>query len=141
MESFRRNIWMRNTLADLERAMREADESLKGAGASFDLIRTVNLGLEEVISNVIKYGYDDRGEHVIEISVTSNASEMLIEITDDGHAFDPLAQAAPNIRKPAEQREPGGLGIEFLRRLFDQLEYRREDGRNKLSLRKRLEAR
>lgn len=129
---------MRNSFAELERAMRETDDSLRRAGASFDLIRTVNLGLEEVITNIIKYGYDDRAEHRIEIAVHSSGSELRIEITDDGHAFDPLAHPAPNIKKSAEQREPGGLGIEFLRKLFDQLNYQREGDRNKLTLRKQL---
>jgi serine/threonine-protein kinase RsbW len=130
---------MRNSLAELERAMREAADSLRGAGASVELIRTVHLALEEVITNILKYGYDDRAEHIIEISLSSNPSELLLEITDDGHAFNPLAHPAPNTKKSAEQREPGGLGIEFLRKLFDQLDYQRAAERNLLSLRKQLQ--
>jgi anti-sigma regulatory factor (Ser/Thr protein kinase) len=138
VESIRRNISIRNCLAELERANSEVGDSLIAAGAVADDIRTVNLGLEEVITNILKYGYDDGAEHVIQIALNLHDSELRIEVTDDGRKFNPLEHPEPNTRKPAEQREPGGLGIEFLRRLFDRMDYQREGACNRLVLHKRL---
>jgi anti-sigma regulatory factor (Ser/Thr protein kinase) len=125
-------------LAELERATSEAGDSLRGAGVPTDAIRTVNLGLEEVITNILKYGYDDRAEHFIEIGLSLESGELRIEVSDDGHEFNPLAHPKPNTRKAAEQREPGGLGIEFLRKLFDRMDYQRNGACNNLVLLKRL---
>jgi len=129
---------MRNTLAELERVTREAGDSLKGAGVPLEALRTVNLGLEEVITNILKYAYDDREEHVIEISLSLQGGELRIEVTDDGRKFNPLEHPEPNTRKSADQREAGGLGIEFLRKLFDRMDYQRRGSFNTLVLQKRL---
>jgi anti-sigma regulatory factor (Ser/Thr protein kinase) len=130
---------MRNSFAELERATREAGASLREARVPADAIRTVSLGLEEVITNILKYGYEDRDEHVIQIALSLDNGDLWIEVTDDGRKFNPLEHPAPNTKKTADQREPGGLGIEFLRRLFDRMNYQREGDRNILVLHKRLQ--
>jgi serine/threonine-protein kinase RsbW len=138
VELLRRIISIRNSFAELERATSEVGDSLRGAGTPADDIRIVNLGLEEVISNILKYGYDDRKEHVIQITLSLSGSELRIEVTDDGRAFNPLEHPEPDTNKSADQREPGGLGIEFLRKLFDRMNYQREGARNILVLHKQL---
>ena len=129
---------MRNSLAELERVTREAADLLRSAGAPPDDIRTVNLGLEEIITNILKYGYEDRNEHVIQIDLILHGDELRIEVTDDGRKFNPMEHPEPNTKKSADQREPGGLGIEFLRKLFDRMSYQREGACNTLVLHKRL---
>lgn len=134
---FRCNISIRNTYAELERALREVTELLQTRGMSFDTIHTVNLGLEEVVTNVLKYGYDDDREHRLDIVLLSTPNELRIEVSDDGREFNPLEHPEPDTQQPLERRTPGGLGISFLRKLFDQMTYQREGGRNCLALYKR----
>ncbi|MBR1503315.1 MAG: ATP-binding protein [Prevotella sp.] len=55
-------------------------------------------------------------------------------IIDDGILFDPTSYPEPDLSLPADQREPGGLGIYFMRRMSDSLTYRREDGKNILTI-------
>ena len=57
-----------------------------------------------------------------------------VVVSDDGPAFDPLAAAAPDTSLGVEERPIGGLGIALVRRLMDEVEYERRDGRNHLRL-------
>ena len=104
-----------------------------------EFIRMVDLALEETITNTIKYGYDDAAEHLIGISLYCTPVELHIEVVDDGHEFNPLEHPEPDAGTPLEDRKPGGLGISFLRKLFDDVRYQRDAGKNLLILRKRLE--
>jgi len=133
-------IRIRNQMAELSRSGRETAEFLEVRNLPQAFIRNANLGLEEVTSNIIKYGYDDEREHWIEITLDLTASELTIVVADDGHAFNPLDHPEPDPTRSLDDREPGGLGVAFLRHLFDEVQYRREVQRNLLTLRKRLSA-
>ena len=99
-----------------------------------DLIFRVNLVLEELGLNIINHGHDE-GLHEIEIALNSEAEALTIEITDDGKPFDPLNDAPlPNLTASLEDRPVGGLGIHLVRTMMDELHYRREGGRNHLTL-------
>jgi anti-sigma regulatory factor (Ser/Thr protein kinase) len=111
---------------------------MESQGLSKESIRSVDLGLEETITNILKYGYDDEAEHEIEIAIDATQTELRIAVVDDGHEFNPLAHPPPRINAPLEDRQPGGLGIAFLREFFDDAQYRREAGKNRLVLCKRL---
>ena len=50
----------------------------------------VNLAVDELLTNTISYGYDDDGEHRIELVLRLEDGALVIEIADDGKAFDPL---------------------------------------------------
>ena len=99
-----------------------------------DLLFKLNLVIEELVLNVIDYGCPgDGSDSDIDLTVTSNAESVTIEITDDGVAFDPVIDArAPDVSAPIEDRPVGGLGIYLARKLMDEFKYRREDGRNYL---------
>lgn len=97
----------------------------------------VDLALEEWTTNVISYAYADRLEHWIVVRLMMAAGEARVEIEDDGREFNPLTRPPVDINVPLEQRGIGGLGIHLITRLMDAVEYRRVDGRNILTLRKR----
>ena len=60
---------------------------------------------------------------------------MTIEMVDDGKPFDPLTEApVPDVNAPMDERPIGGLGVFLVRKLMDELTYRREEGRNHLTL-------
>jgi anti-sigma regulatory factor (Ser/Thr protein kinase) len=58
----------------------------------------------------------------------------MVEIADDGPPFDPTTRPDPNVEAPLAEREPGGLGLMLIRRMVDQVRYRREGERNILGL-------
>lgn len=96
------------------------------------------LALEELVTNCIKYGYDDRAEHVIQVEVGFTSGWMVMVVEDDGHAFNPLQQAEPDTSLPIEDRPIGGLGIHMLRKMSDRMEYVRENGKNRVTLHKAI---
>jgi anti-sigma regulatory factor (Ser/Thr protein kinase) len=102
-----------------------------------DLTFQVNLVLEELWLNVVNHGHRG-GFHEVEIGLTSEASAVTIEITDDGKPFDPLNDApVPDVMGSLNDRAVGGLGIHLVRTMMDEMQYTREAGRNHLILVKR----
>ena len=103
-----------------------------------ELVFRVQLAIEEVVLNVMDYGYDaDSGEgpHELEVIITSEADSLTIEVVDSGRPFDPLHDASiPDLEASVEERKVGGLGIHLVRTMMDQVNYRREQGRNHLTL-------
>ena len=102
-----------------------------------DLTFQVNLALEELWLNVVNHGHTG-GFHEVEIELTSEAEAVTIEITDDGRPFDPLQDAPnPSVNAPVDDRPIGGLGVYLVRTMMDEMEYKREEGKNRLTLVKR----
>ena len=101
----------------------------------------VKLVLEEVLVNVINYGYGDQeGMHKIDVELISEPKTLTIKIADDARAFDPLSQApVPDVEASLEDRPIGGLGVYLVQTLMDEAHYRREQDRNHLTLVKRRE--
>lgn len=98
------------------------------------------VSLDEMLSNTVRCGYGDApGEH--EIEVRFHLSDGLLEVVliDDGAPFNPLEAKEPDTTQPLEERAGGGLGIFLVRRLMDEVRYERLEGRNVLTLRKRVE--
>ena len=98
----------------------------------------VLLAIEELVLNCIEFGYDDEDEHTILVDLWVADGKVTMRLTDDGHAFDPLAVPAPDLSLGLEQRPVGGLGIYLLRELADEIAYERRDGTNRLTLSKRM---
>ena len=96
----------------------------------------LRVAVEEAVTNVIGYA------HATSIVLTSEVRDAVLRltVTDDGQPFDPTTAPMADTSIPADQREEGGLGILFIRRMSDALEYRREDGRNVLSILKRIKS-
>jgi serine/threonine-protein kinase RsbW len=91
--------------------------------------------LEELLTNLIKYGYPDRAEPgQVEIALVLDGSRLEIEFIDDGCAFDPFAAPLPNLDDPLEQRQVGGLGLHLLRSLSDEVRYERRNNTNVIRL-------
>jgi len=97
-------------------------------------IREIELALEEVLVNVCHYAYpEDTGD--VEVTCTVDAQQrFIINIVDQGIAFDPLLLEAPDLTADVDSRQVGGLGVFLVRRLMDDVSYRREDDQNIMKL-------
>ncbi len=94
----------------------------------------IELAMEEVLVNVINYAYPET-PGVIELRfLKADGRGLSIEVGDRGIPFDPLAAPEADTTAALEDRNIGGLGIFFVRRIMDRVEYRREEGRNILTL-------
>jgi serine/threonine-protein kinase RsbW len=105
----------------------------------------VEVSLDEVMANVVEHALVGRGDAAsvdvelrLDLRVEPPVCEMMV--VDDGPAFDPLSAAEPDPALGIDERPIGGLGLALVRRLMDEVEYERRDGRNRLRLRRRLVA-
>jgi len=96
-------------------------------------IGELDLLMEEVVVNVCRYAYRDAspGDLTVTYSIPS-PGELEVEIADQGIEFNPLSAEPPDVTLSLEQRPIGGLGILLLKTLATSLNYRREDGWNRL---------
>jgi serine/threonine-protein kinase RsbW len=100
----------------------------------------ISLVIEEALTNTISYGFPEGGRHEIALELERRGQDILIELVDDGAAFNPLDAPAPDLRAPLQERRIGGLGVHMIRTLMTEAGYRREDGCNHLRLCKRIGA-
>lgn len=108
-------------------------------GLSDDAVFGLNVALDEMLSNIIKYGYTDDAIHEIRIRFSFTGPMLVVEIEDDGQPFDPCAAAPVDVDAPMEERKVGGLGIHIVRNLMTEVGYARVDGRNRLVMKMRLQ--
>jgi len=98
------------------------------------LVYAVNLILEEILMNIIKYGYDDGESHEIEVQIEVEQEEVALTVIDDGREFNPLTVPPPDRSKSAMDRLEEGLGLQFVRHMRNAIEYRREEDKNILKI-------
>ena len=94
------------------------------------------VSIEEILTNIIKYGFDEEGIHPIHITFRHSQGQIEMEFEDRGREFNPLEIGEPDLDSPIENRQLGGLGIHLVRQMMDEAKYRREGDRNILMLRK-----
>ena len=99
-----------------------------------DLVFKLNLVLEELGVNIVNYS-GATGD--IEISLASDADRVTVEISDNGRPFNPLTDLdTPDVAAPLGDRPIGGLGVHLVRSMMDEMQYSRENGKNKLAMTK-----
>jgi anti-sigma regulatory factor (Ser/Thr protein kinase) len=100
-------------------------------------VSDVCIVLDELLSNVIKYGFKvNRGQ--IDLSLSLSGDELTAAIVDDSPPFNVLDAPEPQTGLPAAERPVGGLGIHIVKQLSDEIRYSRSGGQNHLLIRKRV---
>ena len=136
------SLHLKNKIAEIEKLTRAVDEFGNDNQVPGNIIHDITLALEEMISNIIYYAYEDSdGEHKIKIGLSIQDRQLRLKIEDDGKPFNPLQNPVPDVQKPLEERKIGGLGIYITRKLMDGLEYQRINDHNILIINVSLKGR
>ena len=136
----KRSIIFKNRLSELERLRIAVEEFAEARSLPSKTAFEINLCLDELLTNVISYAYQDEEEHEIVLTMVCENGRIILTLEDDGAPFDPLERAEPEVAKPADEREIGGLGIHFVRKMMDRVEYRRDSDRNIVTLTKKTDS-
>ena len=106
---------------------------------SEDVKNSLNLVLEELLSNTIFYGYKDNKSHLIYVKFEHLKNKVTITIEDDGIPFNPL-EDAPDVNNYDDimDQPVGGLGIQIVKNMVDNIEYIRSDNKNTIVILKDL---
>jgi len=97
-----------------------------------------DMALDEMLNNIITYGYDDKNEHDIDIEIHLLDQILILKIEDDGHEFNPLDVPEADIDSSMEDRPIGGLGIHLTRNTMDDIHYTYKDKKNCLKMKKKI---
>ena len=113
------------------------ESELIDRGCSSRVQTHVAIAVEEVFVNISSYAYrPEVGGVIIRISVDN---EVYIEFEDKGKPYNPLENPDPDTNATLDEREIGGLGIFMVKKIMDTVEYRNEDNKNILIIRKDIE--
>lgn len=98
----------------------------------------LTLLLDELVTNIISYGYADYDEHPIDVTISIDGSKLSIRVEDDAAPFNILEAPEPELDVPLELREKpiGGMGIHLVKNMVHDITYVRENGKNVLLLKK-----
>jgi phosphoserine phosphatase len=100
------------------------------------LLPTVDLAVEELFTNMVKYGHGSDAAVSVGLAVIEGGVELTL--TDrDVEPFDITRSPEVDVHAPLEQRKPGGLGLHLVKRLADsvQYEYTKEIRQARITLR------
>lgn len=94
-------------------------------GVPMPLASSFTLMLDELLTNVAVHAYGAAGGPV-QVDVEFNApAHLRAWLRDHGPAYDPTARQAVDVDAGIDEREVGGLGVHFVKKLADQFVYRR----------------
>jgi len=128
------SISFANDMQELTHVLQVVNVFLEPRALPSKLVYAVNLILEEILMNIIKYGYDDGESHEIEVQIEVEQEEVALTVIDDGREFNPLTVPPPDHSKSAMDRLEEGLGLQFVRHMRNAIEYRREEDKNILKI-------
>lgn len=131
---------LKNDVAELERVLALVTATCARHSISSEIEYDLNLAMDEIITNVARHAYPEGGVHQFTLDITVSDEEFVARVEDDGRPFDPLAHPTPKLDVPLEERKEGGLGIFLVRQIMTSVAYQRVEGKNILTVRKKLQA-
>lgn len=129
-----------NDISEMGQLEQFVDDMAEAFKLEEDFKFQLGLALDEAVANVVMYAYPDQKGMPIHIEADGEQGKsLIIRIIDEGIEFNPLAEA-PDVDTEAttEEREIGGLGIFLVKESMDNVQYKREDGKNILTMTKNL---
>jgi len=131
---------LRNQLSEIKRLEEKVDGFCSGLGLTKKCFCEINLVLEELFTNIVSYGYRDDAEHWVQFALAYENETITLRIEDDGMPFNPVEAREPDVSCALEERRIGGLGIHLIKKIMDDIIYRRCGDKNILTLKKVLPA-
>ena len=93
------------------------------AGLDARAVYAVQMAVDEACSNIIEHAYKDQEDGTIECTWEVTSKGLAVTLCDQGAHFDPLCVGEPDVCTPLAERSLGGLGIYFIRKLMDEVQY------------------
>jgi anti-sigma regulatory factor (Ser/Thr protein kinase) len=94
------------------------------------VVHDVQLALDELLTNIVNYGYEDDGAHMIDVHFGVGENNLKIEIVDDAKSYNMLDREDPDTALSVEDKPVGGLGVFLVKKLMSHTEYFTEGDKN-----------
>jgi len=122
------------TMENLSDLMRFVTDLLTKNGFPEQRALEIEMAAEEVLVNIIRYAYSEGSPGDVELrGRVVSEDEFMLEFEDGGVPFDPTSIPPPEVNLSLSRREPGGLGFFLVRKMVNEVRYRRERNRNILT--------
>ena len=133
-----KSIILANDIAELSKLHAFIEEVGEDLSLTPDVVFNLDLVIEEAVVNIIHYAYPKEEHQYIYLSAHVHEGSIVFVLTDTGKEFDPTLAPEADITLSADEREIGGLGIFLIRQIMNEVRYQRIDGKNILTLEKKL---
>ena len=152
----KKNLKILAVVNNLAQVLENVDAQLETENCPMKIQMQVDIAVEELFVNIANYAYTpDTGDADILIETLDTCpipeeyrkglSEkdlkgkwLRITLSDSGVPFDPLQKDDPDISLSAQERRVGGLGIFMVKKSMDHMYYEYKDGKNHISIIKKL---
>ena len=121
-------------LTEIERINTEFTTFAEEHGFAAGIAQKVCIVFDDLLNNIISYGFSDDEEHQINIDVSVTSEQLVVTVADDGMPFNPFDRVGPDTSLSLEERDIGGLGVLLVTELMDQCSYQRRRDRNVVTL-------
>ena len=132
-------ITLKACVENIARVTEFVDALLEEKECSMKANMQIDIAIDEIFGNIAHYAYGTgEGEATVQLEI--NEDERIAELTfiDSGVPYDPLKKDDPDVTLSAEERAIGGLGIFMVKKSMDGMEYRYSEGKNILTLKKKI---
>ena len=133
-----KSIILANDISEISRLYEFIEELGNDFSLSPDIVFNLNLVLEEAVVNIINYAYPKEEHESIYLSARMHEGSIILVLTDTGKEFYPTAAPEADVTLSADDRQIGGLGIFLIRQIMNEVKYERIEGKNVLTLEKKL---
>ncbi|AFY74705.1 HAMP domain-containing protein,histidine kinase [Synechococcus sp. PCC 7502] len=129
------SLSINSELTDIEKLRQNLSQILAAAALTMESIEDAQLIAEEVVVNIIQYGYaNSQGGH-IDLQLELDAERLTMTFIDGGKPFNPITEiAAPDLNGDDDRRSQGGLGFFLVQQLSEKVNYIHENGKNILTV-------
>lgn len=140
LKNMEKEITIDNQLEEVARISLFIEELGMSLHLPTSITMSINLAIEEAISNIIRHGYPDNRESEITLTTSVSPGLLTARIVDDGISFDPTYGNKPEAETllSLEQQLTQGLGLFLIRRTMDEVKYHSTDNHNELILTKKI---
>ena len=129
-------IRIKNQISEIDKVSQLFNNFITDHQIPGNIGKALDLALDEILNNIINYGYEDETNHEIDISIILSDNQFIVKIEDDGLKFNPLDVPEADTASSIEARPIGGLGIHLVRNVLDDVYYSFENNKNCITLKK-----
>ena len=134
---FSETLTLINKLSEITKLNAFVKSATATLNMEIGLANKIKLAVEEAVTNIIDYAYQNGTEGNISVTIEADESRIRFILTDSGAEFDPTGVSKADTTLTVEERPIGGLGVFLVRNLMDSINYERVDGKNVLRMEKR----
>lgn len=127
---------LKNVISELDKLGRKLESFGKRIGLPKKSIFQINLALDELFTNIVNYGFPEKGPHWIKVALAHEDGKIRIRLEDTGVPFDPASIQTSEPERRIEDCKVGGLGLHLVNKIMDEFVYERCGNYNIVTLTK-----